>query len=300
MSGEALWILTAAGLAAIVLGLAIYVAALHARMRRLAGRIEDFLSCGGRPLSFSVREDALAPLHNAAAELQDRLLTAREHERGEGRRAGALTADISHQLKTPLATLRLYCELDGGAHLDGEIAQIERMEKLIYALLRLERLCASGYDFHFAAHDAAEIARRAWQPLGRLWPDRAFSIEGTARVRCDERWLGEALGNLFKNACEHTAVGGFVRVRIEQGEASALIVVEDDGGGVDKADLPRLFERFYRAKGAETGGAGLGLAIAREVVLRHHGDMRAENGESGLRVTVTLPVLQERLTIGEE
>ena len=196
MSGEALWILAAAGLAAIVLGLAIYVAALHARMRRLAGRIEDFLSCGGRPLSFSVREDALAPLHNAAAELQDRLLTAREHERGEGRRAGALTADISHQLKTPLATLRLYCELDGGAHLDGEIAQIERMEKLIYALLRLERLCASGYDFHFAAHDAAEIARRAWQPLGRLWPDRAFSIEGTARVRCDERWLGEALGKL--------------------------------------------------------------------------------------------------------
>ena len=89
-------------------------------------------------------------------------------------------------------------------------------------------------------------------------------------------------------------------MRIEQGEASALIVVEDDGGGVDKADLPRLFERFYRAKGAETGGAGLGLAIAREVVLRHHGDMRAENGESGLRVTVTLPVLQERLTIGEE
>ena len=107
MSGEALWILAAAGLAAIVLGLAIYVAALHARMRRLAGRIEDFLSCGGRQLSFSVREDALAPLHNAAAELQDRLLTAREHERGEGRRAGALTADISHQLKTPLATLRL-------------------------------------------------------------------------------------------------------------------------------------------------------------------------------------------------
>lgn len=298
LSGATLWMPAAIVLAAIALGLAVYIAVLRARMKRLAGRIEDFLSCGGRPLSFSVREDALAPLHNAAAELQDRLLTAREHEMGEGRRAGALTADISHQLKTPLATLRLYCELDGGAHLEGEIAQIERMEKLIYSLLRLERLCGSGYDFHFAPHDASEIARRAWRPLGRLWPDRAFSIEGTARVRCDEKWLGEALGNLFRNACEHTAAGGSIRVHIEQGEASALIVVEDDGGGVDKADLPHLFERFYRAKGAETGGAGLGLAIAREAVLRHHGDMRAENGEEGLRVTVTLPVLQERLTIG--
>ena len=291
MNGEMLWALAAVVLAAIALGLAVYIAVLRARMKRLAGQIEDFLSCGGGPLAFSVREDALALLHNAAAELQDRLLTAREHEMGEGRRAGALTADISHQLKTPLATLKLYCELDGGAHLEGEIAQIERMEKLIYSLLRLERLCGSGYDFHFAAHDASEIARRAWQPLGRLWPDRAFSIEGTARVRCDEKWLGEALGNLFRNACEHTAAGGSICVHIEQGEASALIVVEDDGGGVDKVDLPHLFERFYRAKGAETGGAGLGLAIAREVALRHHGDMRAENGEKGLRVTVTLPVL---------
>ena len=159
-------------------------------------------------------------------------------------------------VQAPGATwLRLYCELDGGAHLEGEIAQIERMEKLIYSLLRLERLCGSGYDFHFAPHDASEIARRAWRPLGRLWPDRAFSIEGTARVRCDEKWLGEALGNLFRNACEHTAAGGSIRVHIEQGEASAQIVVEDDGGGVDKADLPHLFERFYRAKSAETGAS---------------------------------------------
>ncbi len=300
MNGETLWALAAAVLAALALALAVYIAVLRARVKRLAGRIEDFLSCGGRPLPFSVREDALSPLHNAAAELQDRLLTAREHEMGEGRRAGALTADISHQLKTPLSTLRLYCEMDGGAHLEGEIEQIERMEKLIYSLLRLERLCGSGYDFHFAAHDAAEIARRAWQPLGRLWPDRAFSIEGAARVRCDEKWLGEALGNLFKNACEHTANGGCIRVFIEQGEASALIVVEDDGGGVDKADLPHLFERFYRAKGAEKGGAGLGLAIVREVVLRHHGDIRAENGERGLRVKIALPMLRERLPIETE
>lgn len=300
LSGATLWMPAAIVLAAAALGLAVYVAVLHARMRALAGKIEDFLSCGGRPLSFSVQEDALSPLHNAAAELQDRLITAREHEAGEGRRAGALTADISHQLKTPLATLRLYCELDGGAHLESEIAQIERMEKLIYSLLRLERLCGSGYDFHFEARDAAEIARRAWQPIGRLWPERVFTLEGTARVRCDEKWLGEALGNLFKNACEHTKAGGHIRVLIEQGETSALIVVEDDGGGVDKGDLPHLFERFYRARGAETGGAGLGLAIAREAVLRHHGDIRAENGEKGLRVTVTLPVFQERMPLEAE
>lgn len=296
MNGGMLWAAVIV-LSASVLALAVYIAVLHHRMRHLAGQIEDFLSCGGKPLKYSVREDALSPLHNAAAELQDRLTTAREHEMGEGQRAGALTADISHQLKTPLATLKLYCELDAGAHLDGEIAQIERMEKLIYSLLRLERLCGSGYDFHFEMHEARAIVERVWQPLGKLWPDRTLTIEGSACIRCDEKWLGEALGNLLKNACEHTVSGGHIRVTLEQGETTALIVIEDDGGGVDKKELPHLFERFYRAKDAAPGGAGLGLAIAREVTLRHHGDIRAENGEKGLRVLVSLPVLEERLTL---
>lgn len=283
-------------LAAVLIGgLALYIAILRLRIRRLTGQMEDFLAGRCEKLAFSVREDVLAPLHNAAAELQERLMIARERERGEGERVRALMADISHQLKTPLATLRLYCEMDSGAHLSGEIEQIERMERLIYSLLRLERLCADGYDFDFAPHDAAALMRTAWQPLARLWPDRRFETVGSAMIRCDQKWLGEALGNLMKNACEHTQPGGLIEGRIEADEAFVTLTIEDDGGGVQPEALEHLFERFYRVPGGRTGGAGLGLAIAREVTERHHGRIEAENTARGLRVTITLPRLEERL-----
>lgn len=289
LGDAALWALCAfsAVLALISAG---YALLMRRRIRRLSEQIEDFLTGHGAPLSFSVQEDALSPLHNAGAELEERLLLAKEHEAGERTRAKTLTADISHQLKTPLSTLKLYCEMDAGAHLSGEMAQIERMERLIYSLLRLERLCADGYDFDMAMHEVNEIIEDAYRPLEELWPDCRLELTGSACIRCDKKWLGEALGNLLKNACEHMPSGGVIRAHIEQSEAAVTITVEDEGGGVSREELPHLFERFYRTRAGQAGGAGLGLAIAHEVAARHHGSIRAENAARGLRMTVTLPV----------
>lgn len=284
--------------AAIISVLAVLCAALlavlliqRARMRHIAQRLEDFLSCNGRPLEFSVRDDACAPLQNSIAELQNRLALANERTSEESRRASDLTADISHQLKTPLASLRLFCEMDEGAHMDAQLSQIDRMERLIYSLLRLERLCADGYDFTFAEHDVRRIALDAWSSLEQLYPDRHISIEGEAVMRCDEKWLGEALLNLIKNACEHTRPGGSISVRMECGHSGFFLSVEDDGGGVPAGELPRLFDRFYRAKGADSGGVGIGLAIVREIAYRHHGSVYAENAARGLRVCMSIPIL---------
>ena len=261
------------------------------RLRRLTRQAEDFLTVGGQPLAFSVREDALAPVHNAVAELENRVLLSKELQAEECRRTSDLTADISHQLKTPLAALKLYCELDDGAHLEDELAQIERMEKLIYALLRLERLCADGYSFNFAEHDIGEIIREAWSGVSAAWPDRKLSVEGNAIIRCDEKWMGEVFGNLFKNACEHTANDGMIWVFMETTNSAFYCTVEDDGGGVDPKELPHLFERFYRAASRETKGSGLGLAIVREIVERHHGSVHAENTQNGLRIGISIPLL---------
>jgi len=281
---------------AVALGLAATVfAALYfvqkRRIARLAARIEDFLVTGRDPLEYSVREDSFAPLHNAAAELENRILLSREQLRDELRRTSTLTADISHQLKTPLASLKLFCELDEGAHMEAQLGQIERMERLIYSLLRLERLCADGYDFVFAEHEIGPIVREAWESLSPVWPGRKIEIEGSARIRCDAKWLGEAFLNLLKNACEHTDEGGCIRVCLETTQTTFYATVEDDGGGVLRKDLPHLFERFYRAGKKETGGAGIGLSIVREIVRRHHGDIRAENTASGLKFTISMPVM---------
>ena len=125
------------------------------RLRRLAEQMECFLVNDGKPLPFSVRENSLAPLHNAAAELENQVLMAREQRQQERQATRNLTADISHQLKTPLASLRLFCELDAGPHLAQQLAQMDRMEQLIQSLLVLERMCAGGYAFTFAPHSGA-------------------------------------------------------------------------------------------------------------------------------------------------
>lgn len=264
---------------------------LRRRLRRLAEDMEDSLTSEGGSIEFSVKEDELAPVQNAAAELKDRADLLEKRLIEERSRGSRLSADLSHQLKTPLASLRLYCELDASPHQAGQIAQIERMERLIADLLRLEKLSSQGYEFSFEERSLRALAEAAWEELGRLWPDRRFTLTGDAILRCDGRWLTEALQNLLKNACQHTKAGGRISLNIERAEHSVFITVEDDGGGVLPEELPMLFERFFRAQGQSGDGSGLGLAIVREIIERHHGQVSAENDPEGLRVTVCLPVL---------
>ncbi len=280
-----------AALSVVLLALAAAHVRLRIRLRALTRRMEAFLVSGRRQLTFSVREDALAPLQNAAAELENQVLLAREQRQAERRAARGLTADISHQLKTPLSSLRLFCEMDAGPHADEQLTQIERMERLIHALLRLERLCADGYAFTFREHDVAALVGEAWQGLASVYPRKRLSVEGSAVIRCDGKWLGEAYLNLLKNACEHTPEDGEITVRLEQTPSAFFSSVADNGGGVDAKELPYLFDRFYRAHSRETKGTGLGLAIVKEIIHRHHGSVHAENSPGGLRMVITLPLM---------
>jgi len=285
-----IWIAILLGIAAVLFAALYFIQKM--RIEHLTARIEDFLVTGKNALEYSVREDSLAPIHNAAAELENRILLSREQVRDELRRTSMLTADISHQLKTPLASLKLFCELDEGAHMETQLSQIERMERLIYSLLRLERLCADGYDFVFEDYDVNGIIMEAWESLKPVYSGRRLVIDGSARIRCDEKWMGEAFLNLLKNACEHTGEGGSIHIRLEMTETTFYATIEDNGGGVPQKDLPHLFERFYRAgEKKETGGAGIGLSIVQEIVRRHHGDIRAENTGKGLKFTISMPIM---------
>ena len=261
------------------------------RLRDLAESMEGYLSQGGAPAPFSLREDTVAPVENAASELENRIAVLTERLREENERTSSLTADISHQLKTPLSSLRLFVEMDESAHMSEELGQIERMEKLIGSLLRLEKLCADGYEFTFAEQAVRPLIENAWESLRALWPEKRLEIDGDASLRCDGKWLGEAFQNMLKNACEHTAADGCIWVKIEQTEHTVYCSVEDNGGGVREKDLPHLFERFYRSEMGAQSGSGLGLAIVKEIVVRHHGHVSAENTKNGLRINLELPIL---------
>ena len=264
------------------------------RIRALAERMEDHLSGNAPMLDVALEEDNLARLQNAISDTQQSLARQRELYTQECARTSNLTADISHQLKTPLTTLRLYTELDGAPHAEACLAQIQRMETLIHALLRLERLCADGYAFSFETADAEDIILDQWQSIAPLFPGKTLTISGAAAIRCDEKWLGEAFLNLLKNACEHCT--SHIHIHLERTEAAFFCSIEDDGGGVPPAELPRLFERFYRSENQKGNGVGIGLAIVREIITRHHGTITAENGEKGLRMTISMPMLDRNLT----
>ena len=283
-------------LAALCLFLLVQKILLNRRIRKLAEQVDGFNSGTSEMLDVALEEDRLAQLHNGIADLQLSLARAKQLNSEECNRTSQLTADISHQLKTPLTTLRLYTELDSSPHMEASLEQIQRMENLIQALLRLERLCADGYSFSFAPADVEDIIREQWQSLQVIWPDKKLIIEGSAQIRCDEKWLGEAFLNLLKNACEHTPEDGIVRIQLERTEAAFFCVIEDNGGGVAFEELPKLFHRFYRAQHQNKSGAGIGLAIVKEIIQRHHGNIVAENGQHGLKMTISMPMLDRNLT----
>ena len=277
-------------------------AALILRKKRLAAlrtALDAYLR-DGTPLPFSLREGDAAQLQNEICELAARLEREKQKTKEVERKNAEFAADVSHQLKTPLAGLRLYCELEaenGSETAMKELRLIEKTERLTAELLKLQKIRADSFDFSFEGTPLAALIREKIASFQPLWPEKRFTVDGSASLRCDRAWLGEAISNIIKNACEHTDAAGSVAARLEETEETVTLTIEDDGGGVPAEELPHLFERFYKAKNASPDSTGLGLAITREIVSKHHGTVAAENTEKGLRLTLCFPKIDANIKI---
>lgn len=203
-------------------------------------------------------------------------------------------SDISHQLKTPLTTMNLLVSLmkkqetteeEKRDHLNELESLLNRMEWLILSLLKMSRLDADTVRFQKETLPVKTMIQKAAAPL--LIPMElrgiAFSVEGeeSARFCGDLSWTAEALGNVLKNAMEHTPPGGRISVSFEETPLFTRVVVEDTGRGMDPLDLPHIFERFYRSKRAGDQGVGIGLSLARMILQRQGGTIKAENRRQG-------------------
>lgn len=270
------------------------------KIRMLTESIDTFL-LDGTQTELSTEDGALGHLQTNICELENRLLQEREFTRQAAKSNTEFLSDISHQLKTPLAGLRLYCEMEHAStpcsHTEKELVLIEKMEQLIQNVLTLEKIRSETYTMNFADCSLSKIARTIHSELQPLFPAKQIRVEGEATLRADENWFHEALGNLVKNACEHTLPDGTVEIRIEQGETSVSITVSDNGSGVTPEDLPKLFERFHRAPGACPNSAGIGLAITKAVVEKHHGTISARNAAKGLSVVICIPIIDANIKI---
>jgi signal transduction histidine kinase len=217
-----------------------------------------------------------------------------------------LLADLAHELRTPLATLEGYVE--GLA--DGVVApERETWHTLRDALGRLRRLVddlglvsraeEQPPDLDLTPVTPAELVRRAVRAAEPAAQRRGVRLralvdEHVPPVSVDAGRMAEALHNLIDNALRHTPSGGEIRVETAARDSGTELIVSDDGEGIDLADLPHVFERFYRADTARTahdGGSGIGLTIVAAIVRAHGGNVHAHSRGhgTGARFTIQLP-----------
>lgn len=197
-------------------------------------------------------------------------------------------ADLSHQLRTPLTSMNLVAELltredltpQRKAKLCRELSQLlGQMDWLVTTLLKLSKLEAGTIPFHSETIPLEQLVEQAAAPF--LIPmelrEQAFRVECPGTFTGDVHWTAEAVGNLIKNAMEHTPAGGGITIRGRENALFSELVVEDTGPGIDPQDLPHLFERFYRGSSRTSHGFGIGLSLSQRIVTGQGGTIQARN-----------------------
>lgn len=225
------------------------------------------------------------------------------------------TADASHELRTPLTILKGEAQLALANELAPEeykkvlrsrAEELERMSRMVDDLLTLARADSQAAELHVQTVDLSDLVIETSEQLRpyaeagrlRLILGRVEPLE----VAGDSLRLRQMLRNVLENAIKYTPQGGEVRVDLRpEGESQCLLTVADTGIGIPAAELPRIFDRFYRvdkARSRERGGSGLGLSIVEWVVAAHSGAIHIESEPGkGTRVMILLPLRKSERTL---
>ena len=219
-----------------------------------------------------------------------------------------LIAWVSHDLQTPLTSMRAILEaLSDGMVEDPETVKrylstaqrdVRSLSSLIDDLFQMAQLDAGGFPLHRAKASLGDLISDTLESFTELAKQGEIRLEGNVDsdvdpVHMDTQSIGRVLNNLIGNALRHTPPMGRVSVWVRRTGQGVDVTVSDTGEGIRAADLPYIFERFYRGEKSRnrgTGGAGLGLAIARGIVQAHGGDIRVESEiGKGTQFTFSIP-----------
>jgi signal transduction histidine kinase len=217
-----------------------------------------------------------------------------------------LTADMAHELRTPLSTLQSHLEalIDGvwepdPARLSGLHEEILRINRLVADLENLARYDKDAVSLHRSNTDIGALLGGIVRNHESQFREKGVSLRLHAgsgagpALALDPDRLSQAVINLLSNALKFTPAGGVVDVAVETGKGGAEIRVADTGVGIDPQELPRIFDRFYRSDSSRsraTGGSGIGLSIAKAIVEAHGGSIHAASEPGrGSEFRITLP-----------
>ncbi len=286
----------AAAAAALSAGLYALYACILAQRRdqviRLCDDIDRILRSDDRIRFDEYREGELSVL---SAEIHKMTIRLREQNAAllrEKQFAKEALEDISHQLRTPLTSVMMILGLMRSPDLTDKSRMeylrelyelLARMKWLIETMLSLSRIEADAVKFTPERITCRELLRQAAEPVSVTAELKGVElrteIEGEPELICDLHYTSEAIVNLLKNAIEHTPAGGTVTVTAGESPMFRFITIADTGTGIPEAELPHIFERFYRSSDYTKHGYGIGLAFAQKVISAQEGRLKAANRE---------------------
>ncbi|MZQ80602.1 sensor histidine kinase [Paenibacillus sp. 5J-6] len=199
-------------------------------------------------------------------------------------------SDISHQLKTPLTSMMVMADLLDDTKLPEAKRkeftrniriQLERLDWLVSSLLKLSKIDAGTVQFKKDQVLVAELIHKALQPV--LIPidikEQTISITGEDNVSFvgDLNWTTEAVINILKNSVEHTYEGGTIVISFSENLLYTEIVIKDNGKGIPKEEIPFIFKRFHKGKGAGESSIGIGLSMVHSIIMKQNGTIEVQS-----------------------
>jgi signal transduction histidine kinase len=254
-------------------------------------------------------KDEIGVLANTFNDMADQLETTLDNLKKSEMMRREFVANVSHELRTPITSIRSYAEtLEEGGGISKEMQQkflkvivneSDRMTKIVQDLLTLSRFDAGNIEFSFAKFSFEKSVRDVYSAMLMEAKNRQheFSLEFSGKlpdITGDRARVEQVLINMVSNAIKYTPNGGRIKMTAGQTGDTVWASGRDNGVGIPKSDVDRVFERFYRvdkARSRESGGTGLGLSIAHEIVMRHGGKIEIQSREGrGTIITMALPV----------
>lgn len=254
----------------------------------------DRILHGEAALVVTQEEGELAILTDQIRKMTIRLQEQAASLRKEKNHLADSLADVAHQVRTPLTTLFLLTEeLRTPGRSESQRRQdireqeqlLRRIDTLITELLKIAKLEAGSVIYHPVQRPLKELIRLTVEPLAipLELADITLIVSGDLEesLTVDPTWTVEALGNLLKNALEHTPPGGQITIACQRNPIYSEITVTDSGPGIAQEDLPHLFDRFYQGKQHHEASFGIGLALSRMIIAQQNGSLTAKNTPTG-------------------
>ena len=271
--------------------------------KRLLNRLQQMLdyAIDGELERTEISEEKYSALENSMKQYLDRNFLARKNQQEQKEVIQKLISDIAHQTLTPISNLKIYGEIlsetnhENQKEIDTILEQTEKLDFLIQSLVKLSRMESGIIAVHPEDTAIAQMFASIQQQFNIKAMEKDITLElfdTDLHVMCDTKWTVEALGNIVDNAIKYTACGEVVQIKAERYSFFVKIDITDDGIGIEKEEIPKIFGRFYRSLSvADQPGVGIGLFLAREIIQAQKGYIKVTSKRGkGSTFSVFLPI----------